>query len=757
MNGTAEVSQVEVQKKKKFGTFMGVFIPSILTILGVIMYLRMGYVVGAVGPIGTIVIVTISSLITFLTALSISATSTNMTVKTGGAYYMISRSFGAEAGAAIGIPLFLAQAVGISFYIAGFSESLSPLLPSVPSQVIGLASLLVLTLLANFSPSLALKTQIGIFIIISLSILSLVMGKPLPVEVANEVAVLNDVPSFWTIFALFFPAVTGILSGVSMSGDLENPGRSIPLGTIASVIVGYLIYILVPLTLWYLVPREILLTDNTVISKVALFPSIIFLGIWGATLSSALGSLMAAPRTLQALANDKILPRFLGRGVGDLNNPVMATILSCMIAAVGIWAGTLDVIAPVLTMFFLTSYGILNLISGVESLIGNPSWRPKFKVHWALSFAGAASCFSVMIFINAAASYAALIFCGLVYYFAKGLNINPHWSDIRRGLLLHIVRDYIYQLDNYQVTGRTWRPNLLVLSGAPTSRWYLIEFADALSHGKGFLTVCTILTSAKATLQKAKSLENSIRSFLLKKEVPALTKVKVAENKFLGLKGMIDDYGLGAISPNTVVFGEDEEEETLVEFSELVKLIFNANKNVLILRHPERFDSELLNNKKEAKFIDIWWGRISANSNLMLAFSYMLLTSPEWAGATLRVRSLVKDEDERRGIMANLQELLTHSRIRAQVDVFVKKEGFDNLEQIAKYSKDSDLVFIGMKRPDDQYFDPATETLVDEEESKEHSYASYYSTLLSRTEKFPMVVFALAGEQINFEEIFKEG
>ena len=96
---------------RKFGTFAGVFVPNVLTILGVIMFLRTGWVVGQAGLTGALIILGIANLITFLTTLSLSAIATNTKVGGGGAYYLISRSLGLEIGGSIGVPLFLAQAI----------------------------------------------------------------------------------------------------------------------------------------------------------------------------------------------------------------------------------------------------------------------------------------------------------------------------------------------------------------------------------------------------------------------------------------------------------------------------------------------------------------------------------------------------------------------------------------------------------------------------------------------------------------------
>ena len=257
----------------QFGTFKGVFTPSILTILGVIMYLRFGWALGNVGLTETLLIVTLASAITFLTALSLSALATNMKVEGGGAYYIISRSLGIEAGAAVGVPLFFAQALGISFYILGFSESLvtefPSLLPEIASflhlpddiigfcdvyysQIVGIVTLLLLTGMAYKSADLVLKSQFVIMVIIAVSLLSFFCGGEPSQELVLP-AYMGERVGFWAVFAVIFPAVTGIEAGIAMSGDLKDPKKSLPRGTMAAVLLGYVVYVAVVLFLWSVV------------------------------------------------------------------------------------------------------------------------------------------------------------------------------------------------------------------------------------------------------------------------------------------------------------------------------------------------------------------------------------------------------------------------------------------------------------------------------------------------------------------------
>jgi amino acid transporter len=313
---------------------------------------------------------------------------------------MVSRSLGAEAGGSIGIPLFLAQALGISLYIVGFAESVSNLFPGVTVRLVTLATLFFLTVLAVISTGLVIKTQFIILGIVVLSLVSLFAGKLPPADGMHLDAAYTGDYDFWTVFAVFFPAVTGILSGISLSGDLKDPARSIPAGTILSVIAGAIIYVSIAIWLSLTASPKELTSNNAIMISIARWGPLIYAGIWGATLSSALANLLAAPRTLQSMAADGMVFKLFSRGRGEQNEPIRATVFTFMLVAGVLWVGELNTIAPVLTMFFLITYGSVNFISFVESLIKRPGFRPTFRVHWSISLLGAAGCIWVMFVIN---------------------------------------------------------------------------------------------------------------------------------------------------------------------------------------------------------------------------------------------------------------------------------------------------------------------------------------------------------------------
>jgi amino acid transporter len=683
-----------------------------------------------------LLIVTISTAITFLTGLSLSALATNMRIGGGGAYFIISRSLGLEAGAAIGIPLFFAQAIGIAFYIAGFAEAVVDIFPLFHPKIVGLVALFALTVLAYVSADLALKTQFLILAAIVVSLVSFFLGGEPSAAQISAGAVLSARQGFWVVFAVFFPAVTGIEAGIAMSGDLKDPGRSLPLGTLAAVVTGYILYMAIPVFLATVVTDErLLLTKPLIMRDVARFGEPILVGVWAASLSSAMGALLGAPRTLQALARDGVLPRVLGRGFGPGNDPRIATALSFAVAVVCILAGDINVLAPVLSMFFLTSYGLLNASAGFEQLIGAPSWRPKFRVHTALPLVGAFGCIATMLMINSGATFVAVFVAVGVFFMMKRRTINVQWGDMRHGILMLIARAAIYRLSSGKPHERTWKPNLLVFSGTPTSRWYLVELAQALSRGGSWLTIATVVPSETWLPERVESTEKSIRDFLAKRDTRALVKVFPSKDVLSGMEALIRAYGFGPVVPNTILVGETERRGNYERFVSLIQLMYRSRRNLIMVREG---DLEIECQPKEGCRIDVWWGGLSENAGLMLILAYLLRKHPSWEHARLVVKTIVKAEEEKREATERLDAFLTETRLQSEVDVIVQTTG-DLFELIRQSSQGAALVFLGIRAP--------------QEDESVHDYCRYYEGLLDATDTMPPTALVLAAEDIAFKRV----
>lgn len=713
------------------GTFGGVFTPSILTILGVIMYLRFGWVIGNVGLTGTLIIVTLSTCITFLTSLSIASIATDQKVRTGGAYYMISRSLGIESGGAIGISLYFAQAFSIALYTVGFAESVVEVFPELSEKLVGIITAIIVAVVALTSAQTAIKAQYVIMIGIALSLLSLVFGSPLEsFDPQATYRTPSNSVGFWTVFAVFFPAVTGIMAGVNMSGDLKNPNKSIPKGTFAAIAVGYLIYMGLPIILANRVDPLNLINDPMIMRKISFWGDAILIGVWGATLSSALGSILGAPRILQALARDGILPKFLkwtGKGSAKDDSPRLGTLFTLAIVLVSVWFGDLNLIAPVLTMFFLTTYSVLNIAAGSEQFLKSPSFRPKFKVHWAFSLLGALSCGGVMFLINPSATFAALIFVALIFLWLKGRDLQSSFGNIGRGLRMAIIKSSLMKLTEEQ-DAKNWRPNPLVLVGSPKKRWHLIEFADTLTHKRGILSVASVLPKDSMKANQIFQMKNHIQTYLKKKGIECLVKVIPAENPFIGVTHIAESYGLGALQPNTIIIGESETPGSQGEYCKMIERFYELNKNVLIVH---KGNQEVTFGEKRR--IDIWWGGLKGNGGLMMILAHLINNSMEWRQAKIHIKMVINDESAIKSTADNMHNILEEIRIEANVDIIcMKDQTFDEI--LVENSTHADLVFLGMARPNENFM-------------------NYYDSVQSRIKTLPTTILALAAQDIAFSEI----
>ncbi|MEM9002733.1 MAG: Na-K-Cl cotransporter [Cyanobacteria bacterium P01_F01_bin.86] len=719
--------------------FGGVFTPSILTILGVIMYLRFGWVLGHVGLVGTLLIVTLSTSITFLTGLSISAIATDQVVRAGGAYYMISRSLGIETGGAVGIPLFFAQALSVALYTLGFAESLVKVFPQLNQTLIAFITTILVTMLALKSAAIAIRTQYFIMAAIVVSLISLALGhgvEPLTVPPVEEPGSVG----FWTVLAVFFPAVTGIMSGISMSGDLKDPSKAIPVGTLAAIVTGYIIYMLIPVVLNLRADPATLVSDPLVMRRMALWGDAILLGVWGATLSSAIGSILGAPRVLQALARDNVLPRslrWLGKGSGPGDEPRLGTLFSLGVALAAVGLGDLNLIAPVLTMFFLTTYMVLNVAAGIEGFLQSPSFRPSFKVHWSLSLLGAIGCLSIMFLINAVATViAALVVLG-IYLWLERREIESAWGDVRQGIWMSLVRTGLFRIEG-PLDSRNWRPHLLVFSGAPTKRWHLIDLADSLTHKRGLFTVASVLPEGSRDVARQDLMEATIQDYLERHGIQAFVRLVTAPDPFIGMKQLIEAYGMGPLMPNTVLLGDTENPDGRDRFSQIVAQCHQAKRNVIILRSsPEQF-TLVRRRPSRLRRIDIWWGGLQSNGGLMLILAYLLRTSWEWRGAEIYLKLVVPSDAAAESAKANLEQLVNSLRIGASPQVIAAdNRPFDEILKIS--SQTADLVLLGLATPDSV-----------------KNFSEYYTQLQNRVANIPNVLLVMASENLAFAEVLQK-
>lgn len=465
-------------KPKLYNTFDGVFKPTLLTILGAIMYLRVGWVVGNAGLLGGLLIVLGAVSITLSTGLSLSSIATNTRLSAGGPYAMISKALGIEVGGAVGIPLFLSQAFAVAMYIFGFREGWLRIFPQHSALLVDLSIFFVILTITYISAGLAFRVQYLVLASITISLIS-IFASPDFWQSQQQIVLIGDFPGsiengfsgidFWDVFAVFFPAVTGIMSGVNMSGELKNSRKSIPIGTLSAIGVSSVIYLSL---CWWAArvasPQE-LVTNYTIMIDKALWPPAVFAGLLAATFSAGLSSLVGAPRILAALGRDQVIPG--GKWISKLSasgEPRRALLITSIVVFSALMIRNLNAIAPLVTMFFLITYATLNLVVLIESRLNLMNFRPTFRIPPIISLYGFVSCLFAMFVIDARFSFIAIVVVLFIYFqLAKQSNTPRFTGDVRSGIFEAIAlwaAEKVIQIDS---NFRAWRPTLLV----PVEHW----------------------------------------------------------------------------------------------------------------------------------------------------------------------------------------------------------------------------------------------------------------------------------------------
>lgn len=681
-------------RPEKLGAFIGVFTPSILTILGVILYLRVGWVVGNVGLLPTITIVVIANLVTLVTALSVSSVATNMRVGSGGAYYIISRSLGIEVGAAIGIPLYLAMAFSVTLYAFGLAESLQAIWPHIPLRPVAAGTVLVVSLLATRGAGLALRLQLPIMLGIALSLIALFVGAAKsPLDVVPLTDTVADPAQFWAVFAVFFPAVTGIMAGVSLSGDLRRPNRSIPYGTITAVFAGFIVYLVVPIVLAVSATPDELVSNNLIWLDIAgPLAFLVLWGLWGAIFSSAVGSILGAPRTLAAMVDDRILPSAMGRAFGRVRGPGFPLLVTFAISLAAVGLGDLNAVAPVLTMFFLVTYGTINLVAGLETLSGDPSFRPTLGVPWWLSIAGALACFFVMFLISPLALAAALVFEVGVYLYIRRKALTAPWGDLRRGALMALIRSTALQLRRLPEDPRNWRPNILLFANDAEQNSDLVRFGSWLVQDRGILTVAKLAVgSIEEQAPKVPDELAIIEASLEELGVPAFAEVDIVEELESGILSVAQSNGIAGIESNTVMFGWSEKTERRLAILRSVEQLAVLSRSAVICRILPRTWEE------GHRLVHVWWGGLQNNGDMLVLFAHLLAQNPRWRNTRIVINSIATNEMTYTRNKDLLESMIRAARIDAEVNVILKPSDRDVQEIIWEQSEPADVVLLGLR------------------------------------------------------------
>jgi amino acid transporter len=673
-------------------------------------------VVGNVGLGPTLLILLLANGISVLTSVSLSAIATNLKVKGGGDYYVISRTLGHEFGGAIGIVVFLAQSVSIAFYCLGFGEVLARLLAinlAILPQIIAAVAVSLLFILAWLGADWATKFQYGVMAVLTAAILSFFIGGFIKWDsslLAQNWSSSQTEIGFWVLFAIFFPAVTGFTQGVSMSGDLKDPGKSLPRGTFAAVGVSLVVYFLSSLIFAAALPSEILMSEYGAMKRVALFSSLIVAGVIAATLSSAMASFLGAPRILQSLATDKIFP-FLNpfaRGSGPTANPRRGVLLAAGIAYAIVAFGELNLIAPVVSMFFLISYGLINYATYFEARSQSPSFRPRFRYFnkW-LSLAGALACLGAMLAVDLVAGIVALAVIFAIFQYLKRTAGPTRWADSRRSHHLQLIRENLLAAAAEPEHPRYWRPQILAFSNDSERRLQLLRFASWIEGESGLTTSVLLLKGAGMKIRKLKQdAEEELQREFLKNNFKTFPLVVVTPDPKTSLQSIIQAYGVGTLKANTILLnwmGRTPQRILNLQDQDFIGNLQAARLldcNIVILDAKQDKWNVLTEEDRNDRVIDVWWW-YDSTSRLMLLLAYLMTRSELWSDARIRLLTSGPNSAGEPAI-DSLHQMLEEVRIEAD-PIIVEAADAD---AIAEHSADSSLVFLPFRLKQKRVVDP---------------------------------------------------
>lgn len=706
-----------VTKKAGFGT-LEVFVTSVSTILGAVLFLYFGSAVGNLGFFKVLAVILIGHLVTFPTAFAVAEIATNQRVLGGGAYFIISRSFGLNIGAAVGISLYFSQAISVAFYIMALAEALAPTLDyfqstygfTIPevwrTRIISIPAMSILALIVILrGANVGMKALYGVAILLGVAIIMFLFGEPDTIPETNALRKGVDNPErFFMIFALVFPAFTGLAAGLGLSGDLKDPQVAIPRGTILATLVGAIIYIAVSFKFAISASPDQLVNNPQVMQNIAIWGPIIPIGLAAASISSAIGSILVAPRTLQAIGADDILPnkglnRFFARLLPSNAEPRNASILSVIIAFVFIAIDEIEKVAEVISMFFMVTYGAICLVSLLEHFAADPSYRPKFRSHWFISLIGTIFSFWLMFKMKAGFASLALLVMGIIYYIITAQsNETKGFVKLFKGVIFQLSRQLqiLAQRANRGGDDNNWRPFAICISkdtfvrrsAYDMLRWlsYKYGFGTYIHYIEGYLSKQTTNESEKVLERLIKLASNNRNRVYLDTMIsPSYTSAIAQVVQLSGISG----------KPNNMILFEfsRSEPEAFVKALENYSLIHSAGFDVCVLNSSYK----AFGDKRE---IHVWVTSYDfENANLMILLAYILLGHPEWRKGEIKIFALY-EEGEFEKKQQHMLDLIKSGRLpisAGNVKLIPVNKERNTRQLIMANSIDADLTVVGFR------------------------------------------------------------
>ncbi|KAI8600122.1 amino acid permease-domain-containing protein [Dissophora ornata] len=601
---------IATTKSSKLGVFSGVFVPCVLSIWGIILFLRFGFIIAQAGVVGTMGMFVVGYAINIFTTMSLSAISTNGTVRGGGVYYLLSRSLGPEFGGSIGLIYFLCTVVGCGMNVLGFVEPLISnfgessgtmyrVLPESPLWVFVYGTILLVscTLVCLVGSKLFARSSLVLAVILLLSTLSIFVSfavmPPFTHPERNidytgfswETLQDNMWPrftatngpegskqSFQTVFGVLFPACIGILAGASMSGDLEDPSKSIPSGTLWAVGSTFCVYFCIVVLMGGSISRSTMYTDLSVLQDVSISPLFIASGALAASVFATLGSVIGAAKILQAIARDNLLPLLavFGQGTPQTDEPTLAVLLTYILCQFCLFLTDMNAIATFVSLITLLTFLILNLACFLLKVGSAPNFRPSFRFfHWWTAFGGMVLSAVVMCFVDLGQSLLSGLMTAVLFIWIHYWSPPKRWGDVTQSLIYHQVRKYLLRLDSRKEHVKFWRPQILLLVHHPRSEYQLIQFCNHLKKGALYVLGHVILGDLRDVLTEFRRQQGSWLKFVDVLHIKAFVNLSVADNVRIGARNLLIGTGLGGMRPNIVVLGSFNLQRYLREKQEL--------------------------------------------------------------------------------------------------------------------------------------------------------------------------------------------
>ncbi|KAF9814551.1 hypothetical protein SFRURICE_020729, partial [Spodoptera frugiperda] len=778
----------------KFGWIKGVLMRCLLNIWGVMLFLRLSWVVGQAGVAQSMLLILTTSVVTTITALSMSAISTNGVIKGGGTYYMISRSLGPEFGGSIGLIFSMANAVACAMYVVGFGESLITLIPETAYMVdkgwdqaiYGCITIVLLTGIVIVGMEWEAKAQIVLLVILLAAIadfcIGSIIGPKSDVEMAQGFVGYNwtvlqenigpdyrrfeEVDyNFFSVFAIFFPAATGILAGANISGDLKDPQKSIPKGTLLAILLTTISYLVIAVIAGWTVLRDAsgdvadianwtmancaatdscaygLHNSNDVIRLVSGFGPLIYGGCFAATLSSALASLVSAPKVFQALCQDKLYPylEFFAKGYGPNNEPVRGYVLTFVIAVAFILMGGLNQIAPLISNFFLAAYALINFSTFHASLAKPVGWRPTFRFYnmW-LSLVGSLLCVAIMFVISWITALVTFGFLLTLYLLVSYRKPDVNWGSTTQAQTYKAALTGVYHLNTVTEHVKNYRPQILVLTGFPGERPILTDFTYLLTKGHS-LMLCGHIIQGQVSHRGREALTSRAYQWFKGRKIKAFYSVVDDVGFKEGASALVQASGIGKLKPNILLMGFKENWQTserneIADYVEVMHKALDVHMALAVLRveggqhAPDALDHDLhayLNdvnlkdlsafsrssmsdvslgspqldrgvsadpaalkkdNKAQKSDDKDKSGRRGVEGGLTLLLPYILSTRRAWSSCPLRVFTLANKNTELEIEERNMASLLSKFRI--------DYSALKMISDITRRPKDSTLAYF---------------------------------------------------------------